>query len=68
MADEIDRIVEQTLANTLTILTASQHKWSVAREGIKMIYDDLALRSPDHPALERLRTFIDERDLPRRKH
>ena len=64
MADEIDRIVEQTIANTLTILTTSQHKWSVAREGIEKIYDDLALRSPDHPALNRLKTFIAERVRP----
>jgi hypothetical protein len=68
MADMIDRIVEQTIVNTLTILTTSQQAWSVARAGIERIHDDLALRSPGHPALKRLETFIAERDRPFREH
>ena len=67
MADMIDGIVEQTIANTLTIVTTSQPTWSVAREGINKIHDDLALRSPGHPALERLKRFIAERDRPFRE-
>ena len=46
MADMIDRIVEQTIANSLTILTTSQQPWSVARAGIEKIHHNLALRSP----------------------
>ena len=68
MADLIERIVEQTIAQTLTLVTTSQQTWSVARAGMKKIYDDLALRSPGHPALERLKTFIAERDRPVVKH
>jgi hypothetical protein len=67
MADVIDRIVEQTIANTLTVLTTSQQAWSVARAAIEKIHDDLARRSPGHPALERLKTFIAERDRPFRE-
>ncbi len=68
MADTVDRIVERTIANTLTILTTSRQAWSVAREGIEKIHDDLAFRSPGHPALERLKSFIFERDRPFAKH
>jgi hypothetical protein len=68
MADVIDRIVEQTIANTLTILTTSRQEWSIAREGIERIYDDLALHSPGHPALQRLKIFVTERGSPFREH
>ncbi len=68
MADMIDRIVERTIANTSTILETSRQAWNVAREGIEQIHDDLALRSPGHPALERLKAFIAERDRPFRQH
>ena len=68
MADLIDRIVEQTIAQTLTLVTSSQQTWSVVCAGMEKIYDDLVLRSPGHPALERLKTFIAERDRPVAKH
>jgi hypothetical protein len=68
MADMIDGIVERTIAQTLRIVTTSRQSWSVAREGIEKIHDDLARRSPGHPALERLKTFIAERDRPFAKH
>ena len=68
MVDLIDRIVEQTIAQALRLVTTSQQTWSVARAAMEKIYDDLALRSPGHPALGRLKTFIAERDRPVAKH
>jgi hypothetical protein len=67
MDDMIDQIVEQTIANTLRVLATSQLAWSVAREGIEKIHDDLAVRSPGHPALKRLETFVAGRSRPIRE-
>jgi len=64
MSDIIEQIVERTIAHTLTIVTTSQQTWSVARSGIEKIHDDLARRCPGHPALERLKTFLVDRDRP----
>jgi len=68
MVDTIDRIVERTIAHTLTILTTSQQTRIVAREGIEKIFNDLDLRSPGHPGLARLEAFMAELDRPIAEH
>ncbi|MGD0564359.1 MAG: hypothetical protein ABSA66_14885 [Roseiarcus sp.] len=65
MADKIEEIVNRAIEHTLTILDASRGGWSVAQAGLEKIHDDLAFRTPGHPALDRLKAFIADRDQVR---
>ena len=62
MTDRIEDIVERTIAHTRTLLATMPEIWPVARVGVQKIHDDLALETPDHPALQRLQAFIAEMD------
>jgi len=65
---QIEQIVDRTIASTSALLSEGPQSWSVAREGVERIYDDLELRFPGHPALERLKAFLADRDrLSRRQ-
>jgi hypothetical protein len=68
VADKIDLIVDETIAHTREQLEWSRVDWPVARLGLEKIHDALAIDAPGHPALNRLRDFIDEQDRIRRDH
>jgi hypothetical protein len=57
--DRIDTIVEMAINYTLTVLRAAPEHFDVARAGLERLRHDLALDLPDHPAAERLRSFLE---------
>jgi hypothetical protein len=61
--DKIDQIIEQAIAYTLTVLRAAPTHRGAARAGLERLRNNLALDAPDHPALERLRSFLDDLEL-----
>jgi hypothetical protein len=58
--DRIDTIVEMAITYTLTVLRTAPAHFEVARSGLERLRNDLTLDVPHHPALERLRSFLDE--------
>jgi hypothetical protein len=58
--DRIEEIVERAIVYTATVLRAAPEHFEAARAGLERLGSDLALEVPDHPALERLRSFLHE--------
>jgi hypothetical protein len=58
--DRIEEIVERAIVYTATVLRAAPEHFEAARAGLERLRSDLALEVPDHPALERLRSFLHE--------
>ena len=58
--DRIDHIVERAIEYTLHVLEAAPRHRAAARTGLERMRSNLTLGAPDHPALERLRAFLDE--------
>ncbi len=61
--DRLDRIVEQAIAYTKQVLRAAPSHASPARAGLERMLRDLGAGAPDHPALARLRAFLEQLDL-----
>jgi hypothetical protein len=61
--DEIEHIVGQAIAYTLTVLQAAPEHLDAARAGLERLGNNLWLGFPDHPELERLRLFLVELEL-----
>ena len=58
--DRIDTIVEMAINYTRTVLRTAPEHIDVALAGLERLRTDLMLEVPEHPALERLRSFLDE--------
>jgi hypothetical protein len=58
--DRIDTIVEMAINYTRTVLRTAPEYFDVARGGLERLRTDLMREVPEHPALERLRSFQDE--------
>ena len=58
--DKIDHIVERAIEYTLHVLEAAPRHRAAARTGLERMRSNLTLGAPDHPALERLRAFLDD--------
>jgi len=58
--EDIDWIVERAIAYTLAILRMAPRQLDAARTGLERMRNNLARDAPDHPALERLRAFLDD--------
>ena len=67
MTDNIDGIVDRTIAHTRQLLGSDEIDWPAAYAGLEKIHDGLAVDASDHPALSRLRDFIAEQDRLRRR-
>ena len=65
--DKIDHIVERAIKYTLHILEAAPHHREAARTGLERMRCNLTIGAPDHPALERLQTFLSELECATRK-
>ena len=61
--DEIDQIVEKAITYTRTVLQAAPEHLDGARAGLARLRSNLLLEYPDHPALERLRSFLDDLEV-----
>jgi hypothetical protein len=61
--DRIDQIVEHAITYTLSVLRAAPSHIDAARAGLERLRNDLTHDVPDHPALERLRFFLDGLEL-----
>jgi hypothetical protein len=61
--DWIDQIVEQAITYTLTVLRMAPADLDVARAALQRMRSHLVLDFPDHPALERLQAFLDDREI-----
>ncbi len=68
MADTIVDIIDRAIEHTRTILETGRSAWSVARKGLEKIHAHLADGAPGHPALDRLKAFIDDQDRAHREH
>jgi len=63
MTDRVDKIVDKVAEYTKALLSKDASQWPAAREGLERILADLRSSAPDHPALQRLRRFIDDLSL-----
>jgi hypothetical protein len=61
--DKIDTIVEMAITYTLTVLRIAPQHFDVARAGLERLRHDLALDVTDHPAAERLRSFLETLEI-----
>jgi len=61
--DRIDTMVEMAMTYTMTVLRTAPEHFDVARAGLERLRHDLTLDVPDHPALERLRSILDDLEL-----
>jgi hypothetical protein len=57
--DRIDAIIEMAINYTLTVLHAAPEHFDVACAGLERLRHHLALDVPEHPAVERLRSFLE---------
>jgi hypothetical protein len=57
-----DVIVRRSIRHARLMLKKSAYDWPTARRALRKILADLESRSPDHPSLPRLRTFIASND------
>ena len=65
--DKIDKIVDRAIAYTESVIATSPERYRAARLGLERILDRLTRNAPGHPALERLRNYLDlldKRDQP----
>jgi len=58
----IDEIVRRSIRHARLVLKENASNWPLARLALRKILADLESRSPDHPSLARLRTFIASND------
>jgi hypothetical protein len=58
--DRLDAIVEMAITYTRTVLRTAPEHFDVARAGLERLRTDLMREVPEHPALERLRSFLNE--------
>ena len=58
--DRIDAIVEMAINYTRTVLRTAPQHFELARGGLERLRTDLMREVPEHPALQRLRSFLDE--------
>jgi hypothetical protein len=58
--DRIDAIVAMAINYTRTVLRAAPEHLAAAHAGLERLRTDLMREVPEHPALERLRSFLDE--------
>jgi len=58
--DRVDTIVEMAITYTLTVLRTAPLHLGAALAGLERLRTDLMFEVPEHPALERLRSFLDE--------
>jgi hypothetical protein len=58
----IDEIVRRSIRHARLMLKEGSYDWPVARRALRKILADLEARSPNHPGLPRLRTFIASKD------
>jgi hypothetical protein len=61
--DRMDAIVEMAITYTLTVLRTAPEQFEVARAGLERLRHDLTLDVPDHPAVERLRSFLETLEI-----
>jgi hypothetical protein len=58
----IDQIVCRSIRHSRLMLRQGSYNWPVARLALRKMLADLEARSPNHPSLPRLRTFIASKD------
>lgn len=58
--DKIDDLVARAIAYTDDILSRGPEHWESARDGLIKMRESLEIGAPNHPALERLRLYIEE--------
>jgi hypothetical protein len=58
----IDIVVRRSMLHARLMLNQGSYNWPVARLALRKILADLESRSPDHPSLPKLRTFIASND------
>ena len=58
----IDAIVRRSIRHARLMLRQGAYDWPTARRALRKILADLESRSPNHPSLPRLRTFIASND------
>jgi hypothetical protein len=61
--DRIDTIVEMAINYTQTVLRRAPEHFEAARAGLERLRHDLTLDVPDHPAAERLRSFLETLEI-----
>jgi hypothetical protein len=59
----IELIVRRSIRHARLMLRQGAYNWPTARRALRKILADLEARSPNHPSLARLRTFIASNDL-----
>ena len=57
--DKIDELVERAIAYTEDILARGPEHWESARDGLEKMRLSLEAGAPSHPALERLRLYVE---------
>ena len=58
--DKIDEIVDKAIQYTEDILARAPRHYSVAREGLERMRDNLKIGAEDHEALRKLENYLDE--------
>jgi hypothetical protein len=58
----IDAIVRRSIRHARLMLKRCAFEWPSVRKALRKILADLVSRSPNHPSLPRLRTFIASND------
>ena len=58
----VDEIVRRSIRHARLMLRQGAYDWPTVRKALRKILADLESRSPNHPALPRLRTFIASSD------
>jgi hypothetical protein len=58
----IDVIVRRSIRHARLMLRQGAYDWPTVRKALRKILADLESRSPNHPGLPRLRTFIASSD------
>ena len=58
----IDQIVRRSIRHARLMLKEGSYNWPVARLALRKILADLEAKSPNHPSLPLLRSFIASKD------
>jgi hypothetical protein len=58
----IDMIVRRSIRHAARMLRQGAYDWPTVRKALRRILADLESRSPQHPSLPRIRSFIAWRD------
>ena len=62
MRDQIDQTADRLIERYRDALKDETANWAACREGLRLFTDDLEAICASHPALQRLRRFIDQQD------